>query len=170
MQIIAVVDKNWGIGQNGQQMVTIPMDQSMFRLETQGKVIVMGRRTLQALPGARPLDNRINLILTKDEKLQAKGAVLCGSMEEVLLKLEEYKEKGLCRDEDVSIIGGQSIYEQFLPYCDKALITYVDYEYQVDTYMVDLEKEGWKLVETSEEQTYFDLCYEFRTYVRPKKG
>ncbi|MEF9939992.1 MAG: dihydrofolate reductase [Clostridium sp.] len=166
MQLIALVDKNWAIGKKGQQLVTIPADQKIFRQETQGKVVVMGRKTLLALPGERPLDDRINIVLTKDETFRIRGAEICHSMEETLRKLEEYKEQRSLHDEDIYIIGGQSIYEQFLPYCDVAHITYVDYEYEADTYMVNLEKMGWKLEESSEEQTYFNLCYEFRKYTR----
>ena len=167
MQLIAVVDKNWAIGMNGRQLVDIPGDQKMFRQETEGKVVVMGRKTLLALPGERPLEKRINLVLTKDPDFYVKGAVICHSEAEVVLKLEEYKAKGLCHDEDIYIIGGESIYKQFLPYCDTAHITFIDYEYEADTHMVNLDKEGFRLTEVSDEQTYFDLCYEFRKYERP---
>lgn len=166
MQLIAVVDRNWAIGKKGQQLVTIPADQQMFRQETKGKVVVMGRKTLQALPGERPLDSRINLVLTRDAGFQVKGADVCHSMDEAMAKLEEYREKNGMQDSDIYIIGGGTIYEQFLPYCDTAHITYIDYAYEADTYMVNLEKEGWVLTETGDEQTYFDLCYEFRKYER----
>lgn len=167
MQLIAVVDKNWAIGMNGRQLVNIPGDQKMFRQETEGKIVVMGRKTLLALPGERPLEKRINLVLTTDSEFRAKGAFVCHSAGEALAKLEAYKAEGACRDEDIYIIGGESIYKQFLPYCETAHITFIDYEYEADTHMVNLEKEGWRLTEISDEQTYFDLCYEFRKYERP---
>lgn len=160
MQIIAAVDRHWAIGRKGQMLVAIPADQKLFRQETLGKVVVMGRKTLEALPGKRPLDGRTNLVLTRDKNFTVKGADVVHSMEEALSELSRY------RDGDIFIIGGQSIYEQFLPYCTEAHITFIDYEYQADTYMVNLEKEGWKVADVSDEQTYFDLCYEFRRYVR----
>lgn len=166
MQLIAAVDKNWAIGQRGQMLVTIPADQKLFRQETMGKIIVMGRKTLLTLPGERPLDGRINLILTTDRSFKMKGADVCYSMDEAIEKLEWYKKERGFTDQDIYIIGGQSIYEQFLPYCDTAHITYIDYAYQADTYLVNLEKEGWIVTEESDEQTYFDLCYEFRKYRR----
>jgi len=170
MQLIAAVDKNWAIGKNGQMLVTIPADQKLFRQETLGKIVIMGRKTFLSLPGQRPLDGRINLILTKDESFQVKGACVCHTVEEALEKAAEYqKEKGLGND-DVFVIGGQSIYEQFLSYCDAAHITWIDYEYAADTHMVNLEQEGWIITETSDEQTYFDLCYEFRKYQKPVSG
>ena len=82
-------------------------------------------------------------------------------------RIKWYKEERGFTDEDVFIIGGQSVYEQFLPYCDTAHITYIDYAYQADTYLVNLDKEGWIVTEESDEQTYFNLCYEFRKYKRP---
>lgn len=163
MQLIAAVDKNWAIGRKGQMLVTIPADQKLFRQETIGKVVVMGRKTLAALPGGRPLDSRTNIVLTRDPSFSVKGAAAVHSVEEALEKLSVY------RDEDIFIIGGQSIYEQFLPYCGVAHITFIDYEYHADTYMVNLDKEGWRVTDVSDEQTYFDLCYEFRRYVRTEK-
>lgn len=169
MQLIAAVDKNWAIGNKGQMLVAIPADQKLFRQETMGKIIVMGRKTLLTLPGERPLDGRINVILTTDKEFKVKGADICHNVEEVFECLDRYKKERGFSDDDIFIIGGQTVYEQFLPYCDTAHITYIDYTYQADTYLVNLEKEGWIVTEESDEQTYFDLCYEFRKYKRPEK-
>ncbi|MGL5437889.1 MAG: dihydrofolate reductase [Lachnospiraceae bacterium] len=159
MNIITAVDKNWAIGNKGQQLVSIPHDQKMFRDETLGKVIVMGRKTLESLPGSKPLYGRTNIVLTSDRSYKASGAVICHSMEEAMAALRPY------RPESIYVIGGQRIYEQFLPYCHTAYVTYIDFLYSADTYFPDLDqKEGWKLIQVSEEQTYFDLCYEYRIY------
>lgn len=93
MQLIAAVDKNWAIGHKGQMLVAIPADQKWFRQETMGKIIVMGRKTLLTLPGERPLDGRINLILTTDKSFKLKGADVCHSVEEVLNRIKWYKEE-----------------------------------------------------------------------------
>ena len=61
MKLIAAVDKNWAIGNKGQLLVSIPQDQKMFRDETMGKVIVMGRKTLESFPNGMPLKNRTNM-------------------------------------------------------------------------------------------------------------
>ena len=66
MKLIAAVDKNWAIGNKGQLLVSSPQDQKMFRNETMGKVIVMGRKTLEGMPGAQPLYGRTNIVLTAD--------------------------------------------------------------------------------------------------------
>lgn len=159
MNLIVAVDKHWAIGSKGQLLVAIPQDQKMFREETLGKVIVMGRRTLESLPGGKPLYGRTNLVLTRDPGYEVKGAKVCHSVEEVLELLKAYP------PEDIYIIGGESIYEQFLPYCDTAHVTYIDFAYAADTYFPNLDMlPEWTLAEESDEQTYFDLCYTYRRY------
>ena len=98
-------------------------------------------------------------ILTHDKDYDAKGAIVVGSKEELLDELEEYK------DEDIFIIGGESIYRMMLPYCDTAYVTRTDFAYDADTYFPDLdEMPEWKLVKESEEETYFDIEYQFLVY------
>lgn len=161
MKLIAAVDKNWAIGNKGQLLVSIPDDQKLFRQETAGKVIVMGRKTLESLPGGRPLPQRINIVLSRNQEYRMKGALVLHSMEEVAEELKQYD------SDDVYIIGGQAVYEQFMPLCDEAHITYIDYEYEADTFIKNLDRDPeWELQEESDEQTYFDLCYEFRKYSR----
>lgn len=161
MNLIVAVDKQWSIGNQGQLLVSIPEDKKLFREETLGKVIVMGRKTLESLPGKQPLYGRTNIVLTRNQDYKAKGALICHSLLEVMEELKKY------RKEDCFIIGGQSIYEQFLPYCNTAHVTYIDYLYSADTHFPNLDKDrGWALTAESEEQTYFDLCYTFRMYQR----
>lgn len=163
MNLIVAVDRQWAIGKDGRLLVTIPADQQMFLRETTGKVVVMGRKTLESLPGGQPLGNRVNLALTRDRNYKVKGAVICHSVEEALETLDEYDSR------DVYIIGGQSIYEQFLPYCDTAHVTAIDYTYDADTFFPNLDQDAeWKLAEEGEEQTYFDICYTFLKFVRKK--
>jgi dihydrofolate reductase len=163
MNIMVAVDKNWSIGNQGQLLVSIPEDQKMLREETLGKIIVMGRKTLESLPGKQPLYGRTNIVLTENKDYSVKGAVVCHSILEAKEELSKYS------DENCFIIGGQSIYEQFLPFCDTAHVTYIDYMYSADTYFPNLDKNPeWDLVVESEEQTYFNLCYMYRMYKRKK--
>ncbi|MFR5731455.1 MAG: dihydrofolate reductase [Clostridium sp.] len=106
----------------------------MFRDETMGKVIVMGRKTLESLPGARPLYGRTNIVLTTDPDYRVKGASACGGVEEVMELLRAY------HTDDVYIIGGESVYRQFLPYCDEAQITWIDFAYAADTHFPNLTR------------------------------
>ena len=164
MNLIVAVDKHWAIGKKGQLLVSIPGDQKMFRDETLGKVVVMERKTLESLQGGQPLYGRTNLVLTRDLSYSVKGAVVVHSLEEALKELEAYP------SDDIYVAGGQEIYEQFLPYCDTAHVTWIDYEYDADTYFPNLDQDDqWTLEAESDEQTYFNLCYEFRMYKRTGK-
>ena len=161
MNLIVAVDKNWAIGNKGKLLVTIPADQKLFREETTGKVIVMGRKTLDSLPGGRALGNRTNIVITRNKEFERKGVIALHSVEETLEYLKQFP------SEDIFIIGGEEIYRQFLPHCDVAHVTWIDYAYQADTYFPNLDKDpNWHVTAESDEQTYFDLCYEFRKYER----
>ena len=158
MRLIAAVDRNWGIGINNKLLISIPEDMKFFRATTMGNVVVMGRKTLESFPNGKPLKDRINIVLTRDRNYKVDGAVVCHTKEEVLEELDRYD------TDNVYIIGGESIYRLFEPECDTALITKIDYEYEADAFFPDLEKLGWELIEESEEQTYFDIIYNFCTY------
>ena len=161
MNLIAAVDKNWGIGLHNQLLVRIPDDMKRFRQITTEHVVVMGRKTLESFPGGQPLKNRTNIVLTKDRDYQVKGAICVHNMEELLEELKKYP------SEDIYIIGGESIYQQMLHLCDTALITKIDFAYQADVWFPNLdERKEWELTEKSEEQTYFDLEYYFQKHER----
>ena len=161
MNLIAAVDKNWAIGRSGRLLVSIPEDQRLFREETLGKVVVMGRKTLESLPGGQPLHGRTTIVLTRDPEYEVKGALVCRSVDEALEKLKNYP------SEDIFIAGGEEIYRAFLPFCDVAHITYIDYAYEADTFFPDLDRDpDWKMILAGEEQTYFDLEYVFAVYER----
>lgn len=161
MNIIVAVDKNWGIGKDNKLLVSIPADMKFFRQETTGKVVVMGRKTLESFPNGLPLKRRTNIVLTRDKNYKVKDAIIVHSIEELLEELKKYN------SEEIYVIGGDSIYKQMLPYCDTAHLTKIDYAYEADSYFPNLdEMPEWKVEQTSEEQTYFDLEYAFVKYVR----
>lgn len=159
MKCIAAVDSNWGIGNKGKLLVSIPNDQKMFRNETLGKVVVLGRKTLETFPNGMPLPKRTNIILSHDESYAVKDAIVVHNDEELFSELSKYE------SDDIYIIGGQSVYERYVPYCDTAIITKIDQEYESDAYFPNLDKdENWKIVAMSEEQTYFSVEYAFVEY------
>lgn len=163
MNIIVAADKKNGIGYQGKLLVTIPFDQQLFRKETIGKVVVMGRKTLESLPGGRVLEGRTNIVLTRKQDYTYKGAIICHSVDEVLEQIKQY------RSEDVYVIGGESVYREFLPYTDRIHLTRIDYVYEADTFFPEISSEEWTLTDVSDEQTYFDLVYDFRCYERKQK-
>lgn len=159
MNIIVAVDNNWAIGNKGKLLVRIPEDQKFFRETTTGKVVVLGRKTLAEFPNGLPLKNRINIILSKDTKYSVKDAIVVNSKNELLEELKKYN------SEDIYVIGGGSIYEMMLPYCELAHVTKIDYNYESDTFFSNLDNlENWKLIADSEEQTYFSLEFQFLLY------
>lgn len=161
MNLIVAVDKNWAIGLGNKLLVSIPADMKFFRQTTTGKVVVMGRKTLESFPGGQPLKNRTNIIITRDPAYQVKDGIVVSTIEEAVEELKKYKE------EDIFVIGGESIYRQMLPYCKTAFVTKIDHAYDADTFFPNLaEMEDWKLTGISEEQTYFDLEYVFARYER----
>ena len=130
-----------------------------FRQTTTGKVVVMGRKTLESFPGKKPLKNRTNIVFTKNPSYQAEGAIVVHNEDELREELKKYD------SEDIFVIGGESIYRQLLDECDKAYITKIEYAYTADAYFPNLdEKEEWKITAESEEHTCFDLEYFFLTY------
>ncbi|MBR3306414.1 MAG: dihydrofolate reductase [Lachnospiraceae bacterium] len=159
MNIVVAVDKRWAIGNKGQLLVSIPKDHKNFRELTTGKVVVLGRKTLDTFPGKQPLKNRTNIILSRNPGFSVKDAVTVNSVEALLEELKKYP------SEDVYIIGGDSVYRQLLPYCDTAIVTRIDHRYEADAFFPDLDKdEEWEQVSESDVETYFDLEYRFVTY------
>ena len=161
MRAIVCADKNWGIGYKNRLLVSIPSDMKFFRETTTGKVIVMGRKTLESFPNGMPLKNRINIVLTRDRNYEAKGAVIVHDEEELMNELGKYD------TEQIYIIGGESVYKMMLSHCDKIYVTKVYRAFQADTYFPNLdEMSEWKMTQESEEQTCFDLEFCFTTYER----
>lgn len=161
MNLIVAVDKNWAIGNGNKLLVSIPQDMKFFRETTMGKVVVMGRKTLESFPGGQPLKKRTNIVLTRDKNYQVKDAIVVNTVDELLLELGKYDE------DEIYVIGGESIYRQMLPYCKTAHITKINHEYEADTYFPNLDEDDeWVVTGISDEQTYFDLEYEFVRYER----
>ncbi|MCB6202828.1 dihydrofolate reductase [Extibacter muris] len=161
MNLIVAVDKNWAIGLGNKLLVSIPQDMKFFRETTKGKVVAMGRKTLESFPGGQPLKNRVNVVMTTDKSYSTNGIVLVHSLKEMLDELKKYP------SEDIYVIGGETIYRQLLPHCDRAYITRIDHAYDADTYFPNLDEDSqWEMTKTSEEQTYFNLEYVFTVYER----
>ena len=163
MIAIAAVDEKWAIGLKGDLLVRIPADQKYFRETTTGKVVVMGRKTLESFPGSKPLPNRTNIVLTANPSYKPEGVTVVHSIDELEGLLKNYNE------DDIYLIGGAKVYQSLIDRCDKALITKIDKVYEADAYFPDLDsKDEWEKSAESEEQTYFDLIYYFCKYVKKK--
>lgn len=161
MNIIVAVGRNYGIGLNNDLIYNIPEDKKYFRSMTLGKTIVMGRKTLESMPNGNPLPKRRNVVLSRNTNYSAEGAEVCHSFEELNALL-----KGV-PDEDIFIIGGAEIYNEFLPRCNVAYITWVEGEKQADKFFPEIDKlPEWKLEEQSEENEYEGVKFTFCKYIK----
>lgn len=164
MNIIVAVDNNWAIGNKGNLLVRIPADHKNFRQETIGKVVVLGRKTLETFPQKQPLAGRTNIIMSTNPNYQVKDAIVVHNKEELMEELKKYN------TEDIYIIGGTSVYELMLEECDVAHVTKIDHVYEADAYFPNLDQNpDWEITQDSDEQTYFDLAYQFLKYERKNK-
>lgn len=161
MKIIVAADNNWAIGNDGQLLITIPSDLKSFQQETLGKTIVYGRKTLQTFPRQMVLSDRENIILSRNENYQEKGAEVVHSIDELMKKLSGHN------SDEVFVVGGSSIYEQLLPYCNICYVTKLDREFEADSFFPNLDEDPeWELYDESDEMVYFDTPYTYMTYIR----
>ena len=159
MKLIVAVSENWGIGKNNDLLFSIPKDMKFFRETTMGKTVILGRKNLESFPGAKPLPKRPNIILTRDKNFKVEGVTVVNSIDE-LLAMDFDKD-------DAFVIGGEEIYRQLLPYCDKCFVTKVKELADADKFMVNLDEDAeWKLTSESEEIEDNGHIITFCTYER----
>lgn len=153
MNLIALVDINWGIARDGRQIYTIPADLRRFRDLTMGGTVLMGRKTYQAIGHALP--GRRNIVFSRGVWLQDA---------EVYSDIDDFmKDCG----KDQFVVGGESIYRQLLPYCDRAYITFVYEDLGADQFIDNLsESNQWELVNISGIMHYDEMAYQFLEYCR----
>ncbi len=159
MKAIVNVDSNWAIGLGNELINHISADMKFFKAKTTGNVVVMGRKTFLSFPGPRALPNRVNIVITTDESWSAPDVIVCHSLDELFVQLERYDTN------TVYVIGGASVYEQLLSYCDTAYVTKVNTSKPADKYFPNLdEKEEWELVEDGEIMEQNGVEFKFTTY------
>lgn len=153
--LIAVADKNWGIGKNGGLLFSIPEDMKFFRRTTTGATVIMGRKTLESFPGGKPLPNRKNIVLTRNTNYAADGVCVIHDPKDAL------------NEDNAFVIGGAEIYSLLLPYCDRALITKVDALGDADVFIPDFDSlPDWKLASVSEPIESNGYTITFNEYIR----
>ncbi len=159
ISIIVAIAENYAIGKDNQLLWHISEDLKRFKRMTSGHKIIMGRNTLLSLP-KWPLPNRTSIVITDKKEEVFEGCEMVFSIEEAVQKC------GI--DEACFIIGGASIYEQFMPLADKLYITRVDKPFDADTFFPEIKADEWKLVDKSEPFAMADgsFNYVFETYER----
>ena len=156
MNLIVAVYEDWGIGRDGTQPVALSADRKFFRETTRGAAVIVGRRTIEDIPGKKPLPGRVNVALTRSAE-EIPGFTVCHSPEEAM---ELAKSAESC-----FVIGGGSIYQQMLPFCDTAYITKVHANPGSDTFFPNLdEDENWYPAQTPQSGEENGIAYEMLLY------
>ena len=157
---IVAVDINWGIGYNGQLLESIPNDLKHFKELTTEKVVVMGRKTWDSLP-KKPLPNRTNIVISNQGNCILDSLTVRASLQDIEETLNDF-------ENDVFIIGGGTIYEKLLPFCDRVYLTKIYKSHEnVDTYFPNLDiSSEWVPASCSAVYKHGNLQYQFWEYDR----
>ena len=159
MNLIAAVNSDWGIGYENAQTIVLSEDRRYFKEKTSGCIVIAGRKTYESI--GRPLPNRKNIILTGDRNYKANGIVAVHSIADALEKIAE-------EDADkVFVIGGGSIYNQFLPMCSYAYITKIEATPSSDVFLQNLDNApDWTQHSQGEKRESNGVKYSFCIYKR----
>lgn len=158
MEAIVAVYSDWGIGSGGTQPVVLKADRAHFKELTDGAAVIVGRKTLGDFPGGRPLKGRHNIVVTRQD-IEVAGAQVAHSTGEALTLAAEY--------ERCLVIGGASVYRQFMPYLDTVHVTKIDLAPQSDSYFENLDSSpNWERIDEERWQSEGDIHYCFVTYKR----
>lgn len=161
MNLIVAVDKKWGIGKDGGLLAHVPGDMKYFKEMTTGKVVVMGRKTLESMPGKKGLPNRINYVLTTKEDYEVEGCSIVHSEEELFGAISKYE------PDEVFLIGGAALYNAYYNLCDKLYITKMDADLGADTFIVNIDEDpDYKVTSESEVYSENGIDYRFCVYTK----
>ncbi|MCL2054505.1 MAG: dihydrofolate reductase [Oscillospiraceae bacterium] len=159
MNAIVAVSQNFGIGCGNDLLYRIPGDMKFFREKTLGKVVVMGRKTFLSLPNSRPLNDRTNIVLTRDKDFTADGVLVFTSVPGLLEGLKGYN------PDDVFVIGGGEVYSELLPHCNTAFVTKIEAEKPAQVFFPNLDVSyDWVLAEQSAKYEHEGIFYSFCIY------
>jgi dihydrofolate reductase len=157
ISIIVAVSEDWGIGKDNELLWHISEDLKRFKRLTTGKTVVMGKKTWESLP-KRPLPGRKNIVLTDNPAETIENAVTSYSIDDAISKC--------LPDEEIFIIGGGSIYRQFMPLADQLYITHVHKKAPADIYFPEIDLKIWKVTEEEEFVSDDGIPYTYTVYGR----
>jgi len=159
ISIIVAIAKNYAIGKNNDLLWHIPEDLKRFKKITSGCPVIMGKRTYYSLP-KRPLPNRENIVITDIKVEVIEGCTMAYSIDDAVNKMDPEKEN--------FIIGGASIYNQFMPIANKLYITWVHKDFDADTFYPDIDFNSWMETERTDMPVNETLgfSYSYITYIR----
>jgi dihydrofolate reductase len=159
ISIIVAIAENRAIGKNNDLLWHIPADLKRFKEITTGHAVLMGRRTFESLP-RRPLPNRRNIVVTDISDEHLKGCEMVYNIEEALEKCST--------SEETFIIGGASVYRQFLPYTDRLYLTLINKSFEGDVFFPEIDFTQWKLISSEDfpSDKHNDFSYSNQIYDR----
>lgn len=139
VSLVAAVAKNLVIGKDNDLPWRLPDDMKFFMDTTKGHYVILGRKNYESLPKKfRPLPDRTNVVITRQENYEAQGALIVHSIEEAL------NIAALNRESEAMVIGGADIYTLALPLADRLYITEVNAVVDGDVYFPKFDKSKWK--------------------------
>ena len=152
--------KNRAIGKDGDLIWHLSNDLKHFKEVTSGHTVIMGYKTYMSLPGQKPLPKRRNIIISSHLDSAPEGFELAQSILDAM--------KMVFNEEEVFIIGGGMIYEQFLPMADKLYLTKIDKDFEADTFFPIINYENWDLIDLKviDDDPQIDCSYRFETWER----
>jgi len=159
ISVIVAIARNRAIGKDNRLLWHIPGDLKRFKRLTTDHAVIMGKKTYESLP-VRPLPNRINIVLTDNRDEQLEGCVMAYSLEDAVAKCPE--------NDETFVIGGGSVYRQFMPLAEKLYITLVHRDYEGDTFFPEIDPQIWKEIsrEDHEAEGNLDTGFSYIIYER----
>ncbi len=159
ISIIVAIASNYAIGKDNDLLWHISSDLQRFKRITEGHFIIMGKKTYYSLP-RRPLPKRTNMVITDVANEQIDDCLMAYSIEDAVNKMDINNEN--------FVIGGGSIYKQFMPIANKLYITRVHKDYEADTFFPEISLTEWKLSEKIDvdDDKQNDFKYSFEIYER----
>lgn len=158
LSIVVAVSQNYAIGRHNDLIWHISDDLKHFKALTSNHTVVMGRRTFDSLP-KKPLPNRRNIILTHDSDFSSQGIEVAHSLNEVFNLTAE--------EDEVFVIGGANIYQQFLPFVSRLYVTWIYSEFEADAFFPVIDQSRFRLVSQTDKtlDTASGLLYNYADYV-----
>lgn len=158
MYAIVAACENWGIGKEDALLYHISADLKRFKKLTSGHTVIMGRKTLETLPGKKGLSDRRNIVLTRQSDYAAENAEVVNTVMAALFT---------ANDAESFVIGGESVYRALLPACDKVYLTRIFAAPEADAFFPDLDElPDWKVTEKSEVMEEDGVRFQYLTYER----
>lgn len=158
MYAIVAVTENWGIGKDNHLLFRISADLKRFKELTRGHTVIMGRKTLESLPGGKGLPERRNIVLTSGKDFTAENAEVAHTLMSAVFT---------ANDAEAFVIGGESVYRAFLPVCDRVYVTRIFASAEADAFFPNLDElPDWRVEQESEIMEENGIRFRYVDYVR----